>query len=216
MVLKLYGFSTSAATRRVAVVLLEKQVPFEFCVVRLDKGEQRSETNLKHQPFGQVPYIDDDGFILYESRAICRYIALKFANQGTPLIPDGKDLKKLALFEQTVSIEQSQLEPPAAQYVLEKIVKPMFGETPDEALVTKYCANFRAKLDVYEKILSKQEYIGGDELTLADLFHLPYVMVLEGRDINTVESYPNLARWFGKLSARPTWQKVLTGIESTV
>src|SRR5277367_2663757 len=48
---------------------------------------------------------DDDGFILYESRAICRYIARKYASQGTPLIPT--ELKAEALFEQAASIETS-------------------------------------------------------------------------------------------------------------
>src|SRR5277367_4014067 len=58
------------------------------------------------------PYIytqqDDDSFILYESRAIARYIARKYASQGTPLIPT--ELKAEALFEQATSIETSYFE----------------------------------------------------------------------------------------------------------
>jgi glutathione S-transferase len=41
---------------------------------------------------------DDDGFILYESRAICRYLEEKYSNQGTKLIPT--DLHKRALVDQ--------------------------------------------------------------------------------------------------------------------
>ena len=51
---------------------------------------------------------DDDGFILYESRAISRYTARKYASQGTPLIPT--ELKAEALFEQAASIETSYFE----------------------------------------------------------------------------------------------------------
>ena len=44
---------------------------------------------------------------------------------------------------------------------------------PDEEQVKKHVATLGAKLDIYEKILSKQKYLAGDEVTLADLFHLP-------------------------------------------
>ena len=93
MVLTLVGFAASTCTRRVKTVLEEKGVPYEFKVVDGSKGEHKTEAFLQKQPFGQVPYIDDDGFILYESRAIARYIAAKYRNQGTPLIPDPSDLK---------------------------------------------------------------------------------------------------------------------------
>lgn len=57
MVLKLYGFSVSTCTRRVAAILHEKNVPFEFVSVDLRKGEQKTPEFIKFQPFGVVPYI---------------------------------------------------------------------------------------------------------------------------------------------------------------
>lgn len=57
MVLKLHGFYLSTCTRRVAVVLHEKGVPFEFVPVDLTKGEHKAPDFVKHQPFGAVPYI---------------------------------------------------------------------------------------------------------------------------------------------------------------
>lgn len=73
MVLKLYGSAMS--TSRVLTVILEKQLPYELILVDIAKGEQKSEDFMKLQPFGKVPVLDDDGFILFESRAICRYLA---------------------------------------------------------------------------------------------------------------------------------------------
>jgi glutathione S-transferase len=52
---------------------------------------------------------DDDGFILYESRAICRYLAEKYPNQGSPILPAG--LKERALMEQALSVELANFKP---------------------------------------------------------------------------------------------------------
>jgi glutathione S-transferase len=57
MVLKLYGSPVSICTRRVALVLREKEVPYEFILVDLPKAEHKTPEYLKKQPFGQVPYI---------------------------------------------------------------------------------------------------------------------------------------------------------------
>lgn len=142
MVLTLYGNPGTTCTRRVAIVLKEKQVPFVLKEVDLMKREHKSADFLEKQPFGVVPYIvslftefnltwvlksfqDDDGFILYESRAICQYIAAKYADQGTPgLIPACTDLKAYALFQQASSIEQAYFNEYAEKAVLEKVFKP--------------------------------------------------------------------------------------------
>jgi glutathione S-transferase len=123
MVLKLYGVARSQPCLRVALVLREKNVPFEFITVDVQNAQHKTPEYLQKQPFGQIPYIDDDGFILYESRAICRYIALKYREQGTPLVPDVNDLKATALFEQAVSIEQNNFDPSAMGMVYEKLYK---------------------------------------------------------------------------------------------
>jgi len=69
-----------------------------------------------------IHYKDDDGFILYESRAIVRYLIKKHPNQGTAgLIPTG--LKEEALFEQAASVEVSNFNAHAAPIAYEKVVK---------------------------------------------------------------------------------------------
>lgn len=57
MTLKLYGSPSSTCTRRVALVLHEKKVPFEFVAVDIGQKEHKSPEYLKKQPFGEVPYI---------------------------------------------------------------------------------------------------------------------------------------------------------------
>ncbi|KAG6908614.1 hypothetical protein DXG01_004017 [Tephrocybe rancida] len=213
MVLKLYGSPASTCCQRVAAVLLEKQVPFELITINFAIGEHKSPAFLEKQPFGQVPYIDDDGFILYESRAICRYIATKWAEQGTKLIPT--DFKEHALFEQAASSEQSNFDSPASAAVYENIIKRYYGGVPDPAIFEAHIQKLDGKLDAYEKILSRQKYVAGDEITLADLFHLPYGVKLAEAGSDIMERKPNVARWFKDITSRPSWVSVKAGIKST-
>ncbi|OSX62329.1 hypothetical protein POSPLADRAFT_1040015 [Postia placenta MAD-698-R-SB12] len=214
MVLKLHGFPLSTCTRRVALVLKEKNVPYKLVPVDLTKNENKSPSYLANQPFGQVPYIvDDDGFQLFESRAIGRYIALKYPDQGNKLMPDPADLKKTALFEQAASIELSNFDPLASTLAFERLVKPRrgLGET-NEALVAQITQQLGAKLDVYEVILSKTKYLAGEEVSLADLFHIPYGSMLGMMRIDLgSETRPNVARWWKDITSRPSWVSVKDG-----
>lgn len=123
MVLKLYGVALATCTQRVIVVLKEKNIPFELVNVDFSTSEQKSPAYREKQPFGLIPYLDDDGFILFESRAIMRYIADKYRDQGTPLLPDREDLKGNALLEQAINIELNNFEPSAGP-----IVKELYGK----------------------------------------------------------------------------------------
>ncbi|KIJ60368.1 hypothetical protein HYDPIDRAFT_117277 [Hydnomerulius pinastri MD-312] len=210
MVLKLYGLTTSTKTRSVAQICKEKEIPYELITVDLRAGEQKLPPHLAIQPFGQVPVIDDDGFILYESRAIGRYLATKYANQGTPnLIPTNP--KELAFFEQAASIELSNFEPHAYGVCFEKVFKLRRGLQTDEAALAKHLETLNAKLDAYEVILSKQKYLAGDYVTLADLYHLPFGMMVEGLGYDVFQRRPNVARWWNDISNRPSWSAVKNG-----
>ncbi|KAJ7252926.1 glutathione S-transferase [Mycena rebaudengoi] len=177
------------------MVLTEKRVPFEFITIDMKGKQSQTPEFLEKQPFGQVPAIDDDGFILYESRAICRYILDKYPTHGPQLIPTG--FKSKALFEQAASIEFANFDP-----IVKKILVATFGH---------------AKLDVYETILEKQKYLAGDELTLADLCHLGYGTALVYAQCNLMTTKGlNVLRWWNNLLSRPSWVGLKGGIKSTV
>ncbi|TFK36731.1 glutathione S-transferase [Crucibulum laeve] len=213
MILKLYGSPISTCTRRVAIVLHEKAVPFEFIEINFSKGEHKSPAFCEKQPFGQVPYIDDDGLILYESRAICRYIAANYPEKGPALLPAEK--KANALFEQAASVELNNFNEFAHRAVFEMIVKPMLGGTPNKAVFDESIATLDKKLDVYDMILGKQKYLAGDQITLADLFHLPVGSRLPVAGSSILETKPNVARWWKDISSRPSWQAVKDGVVGT-
>ncbi|KAF8441293.1 glutathione S-transferase [Boletus edulis BED1] len=211
MVLKIYGYNMSTCTRLVALICKEKEIPYELVTINLAKGEHKNPEYLKTQPFGQVPYIDDDGFILYESRAIARYLIKKYPNQGTTgLVP--VDPKKEALFEQAASVEVSHFNSHAGPLMFEKLFKARTGGTTDQVKAAEHLKNLEAKLDVYEIILGKQKYLAGDEVTLADLQHLPFgSMLFLAKHGDVIEKRTNVARWWKDISNRPAWLAVKDG-----
>ncbi|KAJ7123377.1 glutathione S-transferase-like protein [Mycena epipterygia] len=210
-ILKLYGHTHATCTRRVATVLHELKVPFELIPVDIANGEHKSPAYLEKQPFGQIPYIDDDGFILYETRAICRYIAAKHLESG--LIP--AEAKAHALFEQAAAVELCNFDPSASKIVGETVMKPMFGMPNDLESVPPQVEILDQKLDAYNVILGKQRYLAGDSLTLADLFHVPYALLLAKGGIDIMTKKSNVARWYNELLARPSWLAYLDGVVTT-
>ncbi|KAG1721322.1 glutathione S-transferase [Suillus occidentalis] len=207
---KLYGYPLSTCTRLVALICKEKNIPYEYINIDLAKGEQNTPAFTANQPFGQVPYIDDDGFILYESRAIARYLIKKYPNQGTPLIPS--DPKSEALFEQAASIEAFNFTAFVTPIVVEKVLQPRLGLQTNEERVSELLGLLQSNLNAYNVILGKQKYLAGDSVTLADLSHLPHGTVFYGAGFhNLFESRPNLARWWKDISNRPAWLAVKDG-----
>ena len=63
-------------------------------------------------------------------------------------------------------------------------------------------------LAFYDDILAKQEFLAGDKITLADLFHLPNrAALMAGKWEATFRKYPNVYNWFTGMQRRETWQK---------
>lgn len=215
MVLKLHGAAASTCGKRVGFILHEKQIPFELVTVDWASGEHKTPAWLEKQPFGQVPYIDDDGFIVYESRAIARYLATKYADQGTPLLPDPSDLKALAILDQAISVEVNNFEPYACGITKEKVFKKYRGEEADPHFLSYYETSLKDKMDGFERVLSKQKYMAGDKITLVDFFYLPYgdFVTQLGYDYLTNEAkWPNVARWWKDITSRESYKAVKDGI----
>jgi len=206
MVLKIHGHPQSTCTRRVICVCKEKNVPYEVIAVDWATMEHKSEPWLAKQPFGQMPWVEDDGLVIYESRAICKYLALKYKDQGTELLPASGDLEAIAKFEQAASVEAANFDPPISEVVAEKVFKPMRGAATDDARVEVLKEIIKDKLQGYERILSKQKYVAGDSLTLIDLYHLPYGSLLEKAGVKIDQDIPNVARWWKDISSRESWK----------
>src|SRR5947209_5312339 len=123
MTIKLYGFGSSPNVRKVSLLAAALNIPLTHVTLDFNKGEFGSPDYLAKNPNGKVPTIDDDGFVLWESAAILRYLAAKRPERG--LVPP--DLLEQAQLDQWLFWWTAHLEPALDRLVYERRVKPFLG-----------------------------------------------------------------------------------------
>jgi glutathione S-transferase len=197
--LKIFGHPASTCTRKVLMTCAENDTAYELTTVDFAKGEHKQQPHLSRQPFGQIPAIDDDGFAIYESRAICRYVDEKAGNKLVP-----KDLKTRAVMEEWISVETSNFTPHAMKFIYHHT----FGRAQDAAVLESAGKGLETALGVMEARLAKSPFLAGAELTLADVCFMPYIEYAMGTPVKeTFAKFPHVSAWWNKVSERPTWQK---------
>jgi glutathione S-transferase len=203
--MKVYGHPMSTCTRKVLTTLAEKGHEPEFVLVDIMKGEQKSPAHLARQPFGVVPAIDDDGFQMYESRAIIRYIDEKLS--GPKLQP--ADLKQRALMDQWTSVEFSYFSPKAMTIVMQLLFGKMMGKEPDMVAVEAARKSLEGTGATIDKWFEKNAYFGGETFSLADIGFMPYVEYLFAAGEGAlITNHKHFGSWWTRVSERPSWRKV--------
>lgn len=198
--MKVFGHPLSTCTRKVLTTLAELGTPFEFTLVDFANGEHKQHPHLDRQPFGQVPAIDDDGFGLYESRAICRYLNEK---AGGGLVP--REARARALMEQWISIETSNF----TGHVMKFVYHHIFQRAQSDEVLAAAKAGVENTLAIMEKRLTEASYFAGETFTLADISFMPYLEYGMGTPLKDVfAGYPHVMAWWGRVSERPSWRKV--------
>ena len=75
--LKIYGADLSSPANKVRFAANALGLEYEYIQVKLRDGEHKKSEFLKINPVGKIPVIDDDGFVLFESGAIAKYLCVK-------------------------------------------------------------------------------------------------------------------------------------------
>lgn len=197
--LKIYGHPASICTRKVTMTAAESNVPYELDLVDFTKGEHKAPAFVARQPFGRMPAIEDDGFELFESRAIARYINEKAGGRLAPTT-----LQDKARMEQWISVETSEYNGNAMKFIYQYI----FQRTQEAAVLEAAASGLRTTLGAMEKQLAKTPFLVGSEFTLADICFMPcteYLMATPAKDI--FAAFPSVLAWWARVSARPTWKK---------
>ncbi|HEY2987365.1 MAG TPA: glutathione S-transferase family protein [Candidatus Binatia bacterium] len=194
--IKLYHAPQSSNSRKVRIALLEKGLEFERVPIDLGKKEQKNPDYLKIHPFGQVPALDDEGFIVYDSTVINEYLEDEYPYP--PLLPKDSDGRARARLME--DYRDNYFNPATGQ--INREMRKQEGERNPQAIESAKAEITRA-LDRIEKELEGREYLAG-EFSLADIAFMANVESLER--LNVIDpKYKNVAAWIARLKARPSF-----------
>ena len=201
MPIKLYDSKISPYARKVRLVAAELDIPLEKVAVDFQKGDPRTPEYLAMNPNGKVPVIDDDGFVLWESIAILKYLAGK---KGA-LLP--ADARGRAEADQWMFWWANHPEPAIELLIYELLLKPYLGKPGNDASIVREAHDLLNRfLPVLEKRLAGKKYIL-DELSIVDFAMAP-PLELASRRLNVdLGKYPNINAWLARLQERSCWQK---------
>jgi glutathione S-transferase len=212
-VLKLWGRPTSGRTQKVLWTLAEIGLEFELILASgvMGPGGHVSKGNKPFglvdtpdyrakNPNGRVPTIDDDGFVLWESNSIIRYLAMQYA----PGLLYGNDIKTFASASRWADWENNELLPPQHNMAMHLIRLP--AEKRNAAVLADACEKFARAIKIADDQLGRTRYIAGDRFTYGDIplglrVHRWHVLGL------AQETPPNIARWYAEIQTRPGFNR---------
>jgi glutathione S-transferase len=206
MAFVVYGpnYSTYARTARLA--LEEKGVAHELVEVDMLSGKHHEPAHLARNPFGPVPAFEHDGFVLYETDAIIRYI--DDVAPGPKLTPG--NAKDRARMSQIIGINNSYAYPAIiGKLFWQRCVTPMMGGQPDDQVVKDCLPRVELCLAEIERIMGDGPWLAGPAVSLADLMLAPVAayMTMTPESEALMAKRPGLARWWQAMSARPSMAK---------
>ena len=205
--LKIWGRSNSSNVQKVLWFCEEAGIAFE----RVDAGGAYGVTQtpeyLAKNPNSLVPTIEDDGFVLWESNTIARYLAEKHGKANW--YP--KDLRRRAEVEKWMDWGNVSLGVAITPLFWQLMRTP--AEQRDQASALASAERTARLLTIVDAQVAKQPYLAGDHITLADVpagiqvyrwMNMPLDLIgYERPDL------PALKAWYERLTQRPVYKKVV-------
>ena len=199
--LKIYGSDLSSPANKVRFVANALGIPYEYIKVNLRGGEHQKPEFLKVNAVGKIPAIDDEGFCLFESNAIIRYLADK---NNSPLYPKG--LKERAAVDAWIDFGSIHVGMALSKVTYNRLFAPMRGVPVDENSIKEGLGFLDRFLPVVDAQLAKNTYLAGAAMTLADLNLLAMLDPAEAVQIDLVK-YKNISRWRNALMQQTLYTK---------
>ena len=204
--LKIYGNTISPPCVKVRFACELLGLDYKWQEMDFRSGELKKPEFLAIHPAGKVPAMDDNGFKLFESEAIIRYLCEKEGNKS--LYP--QELEARAITEQWSHFNMNHVGLSIAKVVFNRVIAPMFNIEIDENSLKEGLEWTKRYLPIVDQRLSESTYIAGDELTIADLSLLSVLDRAEQADYSLVD-HKHLSSWRSKLQAMDFW-KVSHGV----
>ncbi|KAF7272767.1 glutathione S-transferase D1-like [Rhynchophorus ferrugineus] len=191
MTIDFYYLPGSAPCRSVLLTAKALGLDLNLKLTNLQAGEHLTPEFLKINPQHTIPTIDDNGFSLWESRAIMGYLVNAYGKDDS-LYP--KDAKKRALVDQRLYFDIGTLYARFADYYY-----PVFfmGSSYDPAKLEKINDAFKF-LDTF---LEGQDFAAGSNLTIADLALVATVSTFDVVEYD-LSPYKNVTRWYNNIKAK--------------
>jgi glutathione S-transferase len=206
-----YGIPGSPYVRAALLSLEEKGADYDFAAMA--PGTLKQQPHLSRHPFGRIPAFEHDGWMLYETQAIMRYVDAVLP--GPRLQPE--EPRAAARMNQIMGIVDWYLMPQvSATITFNRVVAPRFNRPVDEEKVAQAIPNARICIAEIGRLLNGQRWLAGETLSLADLLLAPHLSMFalapEGNVI--LAEHGNLRDWLARIEARPsmdatTWDKLL-------
>jgi len=209
--LKIYGAAASSFVRTARMACVEKGIGYELkSVGDMSLAAMKEPEHLVRHPFGRIPTMDHEGFALFETAAICRYIDEAF--DGPALQPS--DVKERAVMTQWVSALSDYVIPSCIGGLARHYAFPSGPDgKPDMAAIEANKPNVIAHIDIIEKALEGKTSLTGDQVTLADLFLLPVFFYVGNvpDGMSFFEGKENIGRWWQTMTARESFESTMPG-----
>jgi glutathione S-transferase len=197
--MKLYYCPMTRATRP-RWLLEEIGTPYELVRVDLGKGEHKSPAYQNIHPHGQVPALVDGDVALFESSAICMYLADKFPEKKLAPAP-GTPAR--GLYYQWMVYSIATAEPPVLKVFLNTVRRPEEERNPAEVEAGR--ADFQGVAAVLTRVLDGRPYLLGDQFTAADV--MVGSIVGWARGLKLFEDHPALKEYSRRLVERPAYKR---------
>lgn len=199
--LKIHGADLSGPALKVRYVANALGLEHEYKRVNIMGGENRAEAYLKLHPAGKIPVLEDDGFVLFESNAIIKYLADKNGSRFYP-----KDLKKRAVVDQWIDFSSMHVGMALSKVFYNRVIAQRIGDKVDEGSLKDGLKFLDKFLPLVDNQLKKSKYLAGNEMTLAD-FDL--LAVLDPSEVAGVDlsPYQAIVKWRDPLRKEDFYQK---------
>jgi len=193
----LYGADYSVYVRIARMALEEKGVDHELVPLDIFAADGIPAWYLEHHPFGRIPAFEHDGFRLFETNAIARYVDEAF--DGPALQP--ADARGRARMGQMTGMLDAY---GYRAMVWDVAVERLESAEPDEVLIAGGLSQAETVLKVLTSLKADGPWLLGDQLTLADLHAAPIIgyfdKVAEGQKL--LAEFPEIQAWWGRIAAR--------------
>jgi glutathione S-transferase len=205
--MKLYMHPISTAARPVRLMIAESGIHCDEEIVDLTTGAHHKEPYASLNPTRLVPMLEDDDFRLTESSTILKYLADKY---NLPSYP--KDLKKRARVNEVMDWLNTQFYRDFGYGLVYPQLFPHHKRRSDEAhagTVEWGQAGAKKWLQVLNDhwIGPRNQYLCGDELTIADYFGSGLVSLGEAVGCDFA-AYPNIQRWLANMKKLKSWNSI--------